>query len=251
MKQTTAIVQARMNSSRLPGKVMRSILGQPMLKLQLNRIRQANNLDLLVVATTTQTQDESIARLARKLNILVFRGSQDNVLDRYYQAVQTYQAGTIIRLTADCPLIDPQIIDQAITIFRSKKYDFVTNTLVDTFPRGMDVEVFSSQTLQSIWRQATSPYDREHVTTYVLSHPDKFHIYNLKATAELKRPNLRLTVDEEPDFVLVKNIYKALYRSDPSFSLRDIIKFLDKHPQLKQLNQDIRQKPILYRTSPK
>lgn len=241
-----AIIQARMGSTRLPGKVLKKILGKPMLQLELERISRAKTLNQIVVATSRQPIDAQIARLASKLGFLVYRGSETDVLSRYYRAAKKFSADTIVRLTGDCPLIDPIIIDQAISKFKTENCDYVANVHVRSFPRGMDIEVFSFIALQTAWQQTVTPYDREHVTPYIYAHPRLFKLKEIIAPKALYRPELRLTVDEAPDFKLVKSIYQELYASKPHFKLQDIITCIDQHPELKTINQSVVSKPSPY-----
>lgn len=239
---TIAIIQARMGSTRLPGKVLKKILGKPMLELQLERIKKAKLIDRIVVATTTKLQDDPIVLLTKKLKVAVYRGSEVNVLDRYYQAAHKYQADIVVRLTGDCPLIDPTLIDQAINVLKTGDYDYVSNVHIRSFPRGMDVEVFNFPTLRKSWHRAKTTYDREHATAYIYSHPRHFRLKVILAPQNLRRPDLRLTVDEPDDLKLIRQIYQRLYPQKPNFNLQDIIILLDQHPKLTTINQTVTQK---------
>ena len=243
-----AIIQARMNSTRLPGKVLKKILGKPMLQLGLERVLQAKTIDKIVIATSTKKADYSIIRLARQLSVPSFRGSETDVLSRYYQAAQKYHAGVIVRLTSDCPLIDPSIIDQLVSTFNKGKFDYVSNVHQRSFPRGMDVEVFSFKALSMTWKKARSAYNREHVTPYMYSHPRQFKIKSVIAPPQLKHPHLRLTVDEPADLTLIRKIYQALYPQNPKFNLQDVINFLIAHPKVVTINQPVKQKYAPYQS---
>lgn len=240
------IIQARMGSTRLPGKVLKKILGQPMLARQIERVKRAQTLGQIIIATSTNPFDTPIFRLARKLRIPVYRGSEVDVLDRFYQAAQKFSAGPIIRLTGDCPLIDPQIIDQAVSVFNSSRADYVSNHHRRSFPVGMDVEIFKFTALKSAWQQANSAYDREHVTPYIYNPTHHFRLKEFIAPPKLRRPKLRLTVDEPADLKLVRKIYRLLYPRKPGFTLEDILQLLDANPGLAGINSQVIQKSARY-----
>lgn len=242
MTKVVVIIQARMSSTRLPGKVLKPVLGQPMLARQIERVKRAQTLDQIVVATTTNPLDTPIYRLAGQLDIPSYRGSATNVLDRFYQTAKRYRADIIIRLAGDCPLIDPQIINRAVTTFNSGNYDYLSNVHLRSFPRGMDVEVFNFKALTTAWQKARSAYNREHVTAYIYARPQRFKLQALLAPRAWRRPELRLTVDEPTDLKLIRQIYQRLYPRKPNFNLQDIIILLDQHPKLTTINQAVTQK---------
>lgn len=233
-----AILQARMSSTRLPGKVLKPILGEPMLLRQLERLRRSHHLDLLVVATSTSTEDDPIAQVCQARGIDCFRGSLDDVLDRFYQAVRIFPGDTVVRLTADCPLTDPEVIDAVIDFYQAGDYDYVSNVLEPTFPDGLDVEVFGRACLEAAWREAKVSSDREHVTPFIYHHPDRFRVGSYRGTSDLSA--WRWTVDEPADFQLVNAVYEALYQTVPDFSTRDILNFLSTHPDIAHLNVHFR-----------
>lgn len=240
--KTTVIIQARMGSTRLPGKVLKLILGQPILARMIDRVKLAKTLDQIIIATSTKSADSAIVRLAKKLNIAYFRGPETDVLSRYYQAAQKFSADPIVRLTGDCPLIDPSIIDQAVTAFKADSYDYVSNVHRRSYPRGMDVEVFSFKALKTAWSTTRSSYDREHVTPFIYNPSNNFKLKHIIAPSGLHRPELRLVVDEMADLKLVRQIYRWLYPQKPQFKLEDILHLLDQHPQLISLNRSVAQK---------
>ncbi len=242
----TAIVQARMGATRLPGKVLKKIMGKPMLELQLERLKHSREIDEIVIATSTNSVDQKIVNWAHKIRQEVYRGSETDVLDRFYQAAKKYQANIIIRLTGDCPLIDPNIVDQTIKAFIKGDYDYASNVHVRSYPRGMDTEVMSFSCLETAWKKAKSKYNREHVTAYIYSHPDKFRLKEIIAPTKLHRPELRLTVDEIDDFRLINKIYETLYSQNPNFSLTEIIDLFNKNPKLSNLNQQVQQTATKY-----
>lgn len=233
-----AIVQARMGSSRLSGKVLKMICNKTMLELQLERVQRASSIDMIIVATTQEAQDDSIALLCEKQGLKSYRGSENDVLDRYYQAARYYKADAndnIIRITADCPLIDPEVIDELIALFTKKKVDYASNIDPPTFPDGLDVEIFKFGVLEKAWHEARLKSEREHVTPYIRNHPELFSRVNLENNrADLS--NLRWTVDEPEDFEFIKVIYEALYPVNPTFTTDDILHFLNENTCLSELN---------------
>jgi len=229
-----AIVQARVSSSRLPGKVLKPILGQPMLARQLERVQRSRQLTQVVVATSTMTDDDPIVDLCHQLGIDCFRGSLMDVLDRFYQAAKPYEAETIVRLTGDCPLTDPGLIDQVITFHRDGNFDYTSNALEPTFPDGLDVEVIRFLALEQAWQDATLPSQREHVTPFIYQQPDRFHLGSYRGSVD--QSHLRWTVDEPADFDLVTRIYNQLYPKNAAFTTSEILAFLDQDPALRTLN---------------
>lgn len=242
--KTTAIIEARMTSSRLPGKVMRPILEKPMLQLLIERLEHAKTLDKIIIATTTNKEDTSIEELSKTLNVGCYRGSEDDVLDRVLQAAVTSGTDIIVEITGDCPLIDPGVIDTLVTIYHSGTYDYVSNVLKRTFPNGLDTQVFSTKTLQKVAQLTDDPVDHEHVSLYIYEHPAIFSLYNHESDIAEKYWDLRLTVDTQEDFLLISTIFNRLYPSNPDFRLSDIITLIEKEPELLQINQNIQQKPV-------
>jgi spore coat polysaccharide biosynthesis protein SpsF len=243
-KKRIAIIQARMGSTRLPGKILKDIQGKPMLWHVINRVNYSNLIDKIVIATTDNKEDDKIEGFCKTNDISSYRGSQKDVLDRYYQVARIYQADLIIRITSDCPLIDPDIIDKAIEHYlnNKEKVDYVSNTLERTYPRGMDAEVFSFGVLEKVWQKAKKQYEREHVTPYIYENPDTFNLSCIKNENDLSY--LRLTVDEEKDLELVIGIYKKLYKKNNIFYLEDIVKLFEEYPELKSVNETVKQKNI-------
>jgi len=236
---TGALIQARMNSTRLPGKVLRLIGDREMLSCMVERVRAAKMIDSVIVITSTGGADDPIADHCKAKKIPFFRGSENDVLDRYYQAASKFKVDTVVRLTGDCPLIDPGIIDGVVEVYNKGNYDFVSNALPDkrTTPDGMDVEVFSVKRLDQAWRDAKKPSFREHVTFYFWQNPSIFSIGEYRLAEDLS--HYRLTVDYEEDFQVVNAIFSNLYKKDPLFSVFDIINFLRSHPEIYKLNSQI------------
>lgn len=229
-----AILQARVSSSRLPGKVLKPLLGEPMLLRQIERVRRVQKIDQLLVATSTEPSDDLIEEMCARHGVACFRGNLNDVLDRFYQAAQPVHPDYVVRLTADCPLADPEVIGKTISVCLEGGYDYVSNALEPTFPDGLDVEVFRFSCLEQAWREARLPSQREHVTPFIYSQPERFKIGQYKNATDLSF--LRWTVDEQRDFELVSAIYEELYPKNPAFATQDILKMLDSRPELKDLN---------------
>jgi spore coat polysaccharide biosynthesis protein SpsF len=231
------ILQARVSSSRLPGKVLRPILGRPMLELQIERLRRARSLDKIVLATSIATEDDAIASLANEMGIGCWRGSLHDVLDRFIGAARAYHAAEVVRLTGDCPLADPEVIDAVVATYNKSNADYASNVNPPTFPDGLDVEVMSAAVLERAWREAKKPSEREHVTLYIHQRCDEFRIANYTAPCDLSA--LRWTVDHIEDFAFVTEVYEALYRQKPEFTSADILALLTRRPELARGNAHI------------
>ena len=242
--KTTAIIQARNSSTRLPGKVLRKIQQQPLLWHIIERLKHSKSIDNIIVATSTAKSDDSIEFFCKKNKTIFFRGSLEDVLDRYYQTALLFEARIIVRITADCPIIDPTITDKVVLSFLPHRgsFDAASNIVKRTFPRGMDTEVLSFETLARLWRQAKSEKAREHPTLYMYNNPGKFKI--LSITNDIDRSNLRLTVDENDDLVLIRKIYSFLYKKDKIFLADKIYKLLEKRPGLLEINSNVKHKKI-------
>lgn len=237
------IVQARMGSTRLPGKSLKIVEGKPLLEHLINRLRFSKKIDKIVIATTTSKKDDVIYRLCEKLGVECFRGSEGDVLDRYYQAAKKYDADIIIRVTSDCPVIDPVIIDKMVDSFRQKlgEIDYLSNVYpTRTYPRGLDIEIFAFGALKEAWVHATNAPDREHVTPYIYMHPEKFKIFNYKDKRDFSK--YRWTVDTSEDLRLIEEIYGDLYKKNKIFLYDDILKLMKKRPELPKINKMIGQK---------
>jgi spore coat polysaccharide biosynthesis protein SpsF len=234
-----AIIQARMGSTRLPGKVLADLAGQPMLAHVVNRARRAATLADLVVATTTEPADDAIARLCEARQWACFRGSQHDVLDRYYQAARCHDAEAVVRLTGDCPLIDPEVIDLVVQAFEDHQPDYASNVLPPrSFPRGLDTEVMSFAALARAWHEDDNPAWREHVTPFLYRHAERFRLHRVAAPADYS--SLRWTVDTPEDWQLAARIHEAI--GHDRFSWRDVLALLKRHPEWTDLNRDVQQK---------
>jgi len=242
-EKTVGIVQARMGSTRFFAKVLEDIEGRPMLWQVINRLRHSKLLDDIVVATSVNHQDDAIEEFCERDSIYYFRGSEDDVLARYYHAATKFEAELVVRVTSDCPLIDPNVVDRIISTYLENRqnYDYVSNTIKRTYPRGLDTEVFPYGILERCNKEATIGYEREHVTAYIYEHPDMFRLFNVENNQNLSR--LRWTVDEEPDLRLVKEIYKRLNNQN-LFFMEDILGVLEKEPSLIEINKGVYQKSL-------
>jgi spore coat polysaccharide biosynthesis protein SpsF len=232
-----AIIQARMGSSRLPGKVLKIINGRPMMWYLLDRLHHSRRIEKIVVATTIAPADQAIVDFCTNSDIEVFRGDENDVLDRYYKAASKYNADPVVRITADCPLIDPELVDMVIThyIDGKGKFDFVHNGL--SYPDGIvETEIFSFAALSRAWENARLASEREHVTAYIWKNKKIFNIATIEYERDLSK--MRLTVDNENDFIIISEIIKNLYSEKGVFSLKDILKFLEGRGDLLDLNRD-------------
>ncbi len=210
-----------MSSSRLPGKVMRPLLGRPMIERQLERLKRCSGLDRVIVATSREPADDALAAHLENLGVDVFRGPLDDVLGRFAGAGEAHGAvGPIVRLTADCPLADPEVIDACIRLQADRRADYASNALQRTYPRGLDVEVFPFDALQTAAREATDTYEREHVTPFLYRRPERFSQAHLSQDRD--ESHLRWTVDTAEDFTFVERVYKALYPGKPHFTSDDV-----------------------------
>lgn len=238
--KTVAIIQARMSSTRLPGKVLAEVIGKPLLFHVVERSRACPLLDEVMVATTDKVPDDPVAYFCREKGIPFFRGDPDDVLKRYADAARSGNADVVVRITADCPLIDPTIVGKVIEEFRKNQYDYATNVLDRTYPRGLDTEVIGRSLLESLERDVHDPEDREHVTRYIYCHPQEFKIGSVKHTEDLSRH--RWTVDTPEDLLFVRTVYNHF--GQDRFSWKDLLKALDEHPEWCAINQHIEQKPL-------
>ena len=229
-----AILQARLSSSRLPGKVLKPILGKPMILLQIERVSRSKRINKLLIATSTDPSDDRIFDICTEHGIACFRGDLNDVLDRFYQAAKTYKPRHIVRLTGDCPLIDSDVVDKVIELHLSGGFDYTSNTVERTFPKGLDVSIFTMQALEEAWREAYLSSQREHVTQFIISNSQRYKIGSYKNSIDLS--SLRWTVDKELYFILINKIYNALYYKNLNFKTADILALIEKHPELKTLN---------------
>ncbi|MGB0936180.1 MAG: cytidylyltransferase domain-containing protein [Colwellia sp.] len=229
-----AILQARVSSTRLPGKVLKKIMNKTMLELEIERINSASQIDKLIVATSIERDDDPIESLCNALDVSCYRGSLDDVLTRFYEASVKYKCDHIVRLTGDCPLIEAAIIDEVIALHLQTGAHYTSNCCPPSLPDGLDVEVFTQGTLEKSWLNAKKPSEREHVTQYVHNNKSLFHIENYSYVNDLSR--YRWTVDEPEDLKFVEEIFQALYLKKQHFTMNDILSLLNKEPSLAQIN---------------
>jgi spore coat polysaccharide biosynthesis protein SpsF len=232
--KVAGVLQVRAGSTRLPGKALRPLAGAPMLERQLERVRRARRLDALTVATSAQADDDAIEALCGRLGVACYRGSLEDVLDRFYRAARAAAPSHVVRLTGDCPLADPALIDEVVRYCVQGGYDYASNALEPTFPDGLDVEAMRLESLASAWREAKLPSEREHVTPFLYKHPERFRVGSFRGAPDLSA--LRWTVDEPEDFALVERIYGELYAANPAFSTADVLALLERKPELRTLN---------------
>ena len=234
MVKLTVIIQARLSSKRLPRKVLTKVEGKPMLWHLVNRLKHSKLNPEIIIATTNSDDDKEILSFTEDLGLKSFAGSVEDVLDRFYQTAAKYNLKIIARITADCPLMDPEIFDRVVQFFLDGNYDYATNTLPPTFPDGLDVEVFNFKTLKKAWKEARLSSEREHVTPYIRNNPKMFVLGNIENEQDLS--SLRWTVDEKEDLELVREIYKNLLPKKEIFLMNDILDFLKEHPKLVNIN---------------
>lgn len=242
--KTVAIIQARMGSTRLPGKIMMKLKEKTVLNHVIERVQQSREIDEIIVATTILKEDDVVEVEAKRYGVKVFRGSSENVLERYYQAAVSSDADHIVRITSDCPLIDHKIIDDIICKYKMIDVDIMNNTGINvnerTYPRGLDVEIFPFKSLEKAFHNAYKKYQLEHVTPYIYENSNSTDIYK----SDVNHSNLRLTLDTLEDYNLLEKIYLKLYHGQHNFFLDDVLNFLKNNPNLLLVNCHVEQKKI-------
>ncbi|AWI03683.1 cytidylyltransferase domain-containing protein [Clostridium drakei] len=239
------IVQARIGSTRLPGKVLKKVCGKTVLEHDIDRLKRVKNIDEIVIATTNLQQDDIIVKESERLGVKYFRGSEKNVLSRYYYAAKENNAEVIVRVTSDCPLIDSEITEEIIQYYidNNYKYDYVSNTVARTYPRGLDTEVFSFTALEKAFCETVLDKDKEHVTPYIWEDTNTFKLGYF--VNDIDYSDLRWTLDTKDDFELIKTIYEHLYlEKGNDFNMKDILNLYENYPQLAEINKNIVQKEI-------
>lgn len=243
MNKVDAIIQARTGSTRLPNKIIKKIGDKTVLEHVIERVKQTKRIDDIVIATTNEETDDIIVDYAKKNKVNYYRGSEEDVLARYYEAAKKFNSDTVVRITSDCPVIDPYIIDLLIEFYQKHNYDILTNAGPDvsqrTYPRGLDTEVFSYKALEKAYINASEKYQREHVTPYMY---ENFNNYVYKSDKDYSYH--RWTLDTQEDFELIKKIFEHLYKGKHDFYLKDILNLFDNNPLLYEINQHISQKKI-------
>lgn len=234
-----ATIEARMTSSRLPGKVMLSAGGKPMLEHLVDRLKAVPSLQEIVIATTVNDADQPLADFAAQAGIVCFRGSEHDVMRRVIGAAESVDADVVVEITGDCPIIDPQIVEQIIRIFIANKADYVSNAHVRSYPDGMDVQVFALETLKRSAAMTQSKLDREHVTLHIRNHPELFSHLHVLAPPEIHWPELGLTLDEPKDYELIKQVIENLQADKRQFSCLDAVRLMRSRPDLLGINQEV------------
>ncbi len=245
--KTVAIIQARMGSTRLPGKVLRLLKGKPVLAHVVERVSACQEVDEVIVATTKNKHDYCIVEACDRLGVGCFRGSEDDVLDRYYQTARYHNADIIVRVTSDCPLFSPDVLTGMLKYFKNALQvnnvpDYMSNTLLRTFPRGLDAEIIRMLALQSAWRSADEPYEREHVTPYIYNHPKLFCLNNYKSPQD--NSFMRWTLDTNEDWDFIANIFERCYSEGKIFTSECVIDLLAREPSLMDINAAVCQKSL-------
>lgn len=236
------IVQARMTSTRLPGKVLAPILGRPMLAWTLERLARVRDDVRVAVATTDRPTDDEVAELCAAMGIPAIRGSETDVLDRYWEAATKLDADPVIRITADCPLIDPEVSREVLVVWESSGADYASNTLERRYPRGLDTEVMSRAALGAAWKKATEGFEREHVTPFIYTRPKRFRLASLRSS--VNEGERRWTVDTAEDLEFVRTVYGYLAPAHASFRSADVRALLNMHPEIERLNRSVVQKGL-------
>ncbi|KUG25635.1 n-acetylneuraminate cytidylyltransferase [hydrocarbon metagenome] len=234
------VVQARTSSSRLPNKILLEVLGKPLLIRLLERISTSKLVGKIVVATSTEKDDNPIEKLCKENNIEIYRGSLNDLLDRHYQVAKIFNADAVVKIPSDCPLIDPSVIDKVIEHFLDNidKYDYVSNLHPATYPDGNDVEIISFKTIERAWKEATKIFEREHTTPYIWENKDKFRIGNVEWETGLDYSTThRWTIDYEEDYLFIKAVYDELYKKKTNFGINDILNLLKEKPYIYRINE--------------
>ncbi|KGI39719.1 cytidylyltransferase domain-containing protein [Clostridium tetani] len=242
--KVVCIVQARVGSTRLPRKVLKKICEKTVLEHDIDRLRRIKNIDEIIIATTTLEKDNAIIEECERLKVKYFRGAEEDVLSRYYYAAKENNADVVVRVTSDCPLIDPEVSENIIQFYLDNKdeYDYVSNTIERTYPRGLDTEVVSFSVLRKTFIEAKKDYEREHVTPYIYQNMDKFRIEQYKNDTDYSE--YRWTLDTKEDFQVIKKIYEGLYKGNKMFDLNNILKFISENPYIAKINENIEQKKL-------
>ena len=239
---TIATIEARMTSSRLPGKVLMEASGRPMLSHLVRRLRAVPSLDSIVLATTTNRTDDVLVEFAARHGIGCFRGSEDDVMARVVGAAESADADVVVEITGDCPIIDPELIEQTVRMYFAHNVEYVSNCHIRSYPVGMDTQVFALSTLKRSLKMTEDPLDHEHVTLHIRNHPEVFSTIHLVAPPEIHWPELGLTLDEQEDYGLLKLIIEHFGEENPLFTCLDAVRLLKARPEWVAVNQMIKRK---------
>lgn len=241
-KKIVATIEARMTSSRLPGKVLMDFCGKPDLQHIIERLRRSKYVDEVVVATTTNKEDNPVVELCDKLSCKYYRGSEEDVLQRVLDAAKSVNAELLVEITGDCPVIDWRHVDYLIEMFFTKDYDYVANILERTFPRGFDTQVYPVAVLDEVNQLTRDALDHEHVSLYIYHHPERYKLGNWVAPSDVHHPEFEITLDTKEDYQLIKAVYEELYPKDEDFTCEDVVSLLLEKPQLLDYVKDIKRK---------
>jgi spore coat polysaccharide biosynthesis protein SpsF len=240
--KTVVIIQARMGSTRLPGKVLKALAGRSVLSHVIERVKAAPSVDAVVIATTTAPADEAIVAEAERCGAAAFRGSEDDVLSRYQGAARQAGADVVVRVTSDCPLLDAQVLEAMIARFKAERPDYLSNTQTRTYPRGLDVEIFTMAALDRAHREADKPHQREHVTPYLYQHPELFELAGFAHDTD--HSNHRWTLDTDEDYALIEAIFDGLVATGEPVTTEAVLAFLAERPELVAINAHVEQKKV-------
>ena len=243
-KKIGAVIQARMGSTRLPGKILLELdENEKVLDLLIKRLKLSKLIDEIIIATTPDKKNSLIIDLAKNSNVSFFIGSEENVLERYYEASKKFKLDIIVRLTSDNPFVDPKILDEIIYFYQINNYDYINSI---GLPIGLNIEIFNFMVLEKVYKLAETKPEKEHVTYYIYTHPNIFSIYHYKLKNLKKIKNLRLTIDEKADLIMCREVYKKLKENGKSinFSVHDIMKIIEKNPDLLNINKNVHQKKV-------
>ncbi len=245
MSKTVVIIQARMSSTRLAGKILLPLGDKSVLWHVVSRVKACKEINEVIVATTNLSADDKTVEECKKIGVNFFRGSSDNVLERYYLAANQAKAGTIIRITSDCPFIDPNLLTNMLKEYwlhnkNGKELVYLSNTIRRCFPRGFDIEIFSYKALEKAFQNAKSAHEQEHVTPYIYNNPDRFIIKQYPT--EENNSDLRVTLDTKEDWQVIKNIYENLIKTNTNFNYKDVVHYLRQHKDIAAINANVEQK---------
>ena len=243
-RKVVASIEARMTSTRLPRKVLKQCMGKSMMELMIERVRRCETINEIVIATTTNQTDDPLEELAKKLNVGIHRGSENDVVQRVVDAHRKMQSEIVVQLTGDCPIIDPEVVDALVRFYRMNQFDYVSNAVVRSYPIGLDTQVSSFKILEKSLELAQSESDHEHLYATIYKRPEQFKLYHFVGPQELMWPELRLTLDTQEDLNLISAVYEALYPQNKDFRTIDIIKFLKGRPDLAEINKYIPSKGL-------
>jgi|SRR3989338_2880245 len=238
------VIQARMRATRLPGKMLMDVVGQPMIWHVVERLRRSRETDKIILAVPDTEDDKALEVFARENSVPCIKGDEENVLARYHKAIQAHKCEIVVRIAADRPFIDPAMIDDVIGTHLEGEADYTANNIIKTFPLGLDVEAFNRQVLERAYQAAHESYEREHVSPYIYEHPDMFILKNIEAKGKMRRPELRFTVDTAEDLAFTRAVYGELYHKNNAFTAEDVVDLLNRRPDLVEINSKIRQKKL-------